>query len=137
MKARITLCTNEQNKKIPCIKFYRYLSGKGLKDSKDFIEDLMKEFGNNPSEFIHDTELDREQIEKMMDECQVGGSAQIGEGIDGKFWDIGGGIIHLKINHNNSKIEMELPLSNLGTMIDGFLINSNSAKEMKNEPEQE
>ena len=135
MKARIKLCTNEPNKKIPCIKFYRWLTNKGLKDSKDFIEDLQEKFGNKPAEFVLDTTYNRETIEEKMDECKLGGSAFVGDGVEGSFFGIGKGIIRLKMSFNNNTMEMDLPMSNLGAMVDSFLINAVAAKEFAGEPD--
>lgn len=135
MKAHIKLCTNEPNKKIACIKFYRWLTNNGLKDSKDFIENLQSQYGSLPAEFTVDTELDRETIENYMDECKLGGSATVGNGIEGKFFGISGDVIHLRVSFNKNVMEMDLPIANLGTMIDGFLINSSAAKEISNDTE--
>ena len=45
-KVSITMDVNENGKKIPLITFWRWIANSGLKDAKDFIEDLqMKSSG--------------------------------------------------------------------------------------------
>tara|TARA_Y100000310_G_scaffold330406_1_gene401974 strand:+ start:55 stop:462 length:408 start_codon:yes stop_codon:yes gene_type:complete len=133
-KVEVKLGVHEVGKKIPLIKFWRWFANSGLKEAKDYIEELIEQTPTHElASIITDTNLSREQIEKMAKECNIEAKVTSFEGAYGSFETIEDGIVHIQMTVNGSSFDANVKKEELGVFLDVFINSIETPNEFKGE----